>query len=74
MHKRLAEVLVGYSTEVKEGDSVAEIGRRLAACGVNVPSATMQVAKKCSLSDTRFQPNSITPRKPASMKKAVNTS
>ncbi|MNP67987.1 hypothetical protein D3C76_1638870 [compost metagenome] len=39
-----------------------------------VPSATMQVAKKCSPGPTLFQPNSITPRKPASRKKAVSTS
>ena len=41
---------------------------------ISVPSATMQVAKKCSRSDTRFQPNSITPRKVASRKNAVSTS
>ena len=40
----------------------------------NVPLATMQVAKKCSLRPTRSMPNSITPRKPASRKKAVSTS
>src|SRR3546814_13263981 len=40
----------------------------------SVPSATMQVAKKCRRSDTLRQPNSITPRKVASRKNAVNTS
>ena len=40
----------------------------------SVPSATMQVARKCSFGDTRFQPNSITPRKLASRKNAVSTS
>ncbi len=39
-----------------------------------VPTATMQVAKKCSPLPTRRQPNSITPRKLASRKKAVSTS
>jgi len=41
---------------------------------INVPSATISVAKKCRPGPTRFQPNSMTPRKPASRKKAVSTS
>ena len=41
---------------------------------ISVPSATMQVAKKCSRGDTRRQPNSITPRNVASRKNAVSTS
>src|SRR5476649_1112730 len=41
---------------------------------ISVPSATMQVAKKCRPGPTRFQPNSITPRNPASRKNAVRTS
>ncbi|MNW09300.1 hypothetical protein D3C71_2062640 [compost metagenome] len=41
---------------------------------ISVPMATMMVAKKCSLRPTRPQPNSITPRKPASRKNAVSTS
>ncbi len=39
-----------------------------------VPPATMQAERKCSQGGTRFQPNSITPRKEASRKKAVSTS
>ncbi|MNT85589.1 hypothetical protein D3C72_2257710 [compost metagenome] len=39
-----------------------------------VPMATITVAKKCRFGPTRFQPNSMTPRKPASRKKAVSTS
>ncbi|MCY1431024.1 hypothetical protein D9M71_469850 [compost metagenome] len=39
-----------------------------------VPMATITVEKKCRLGPTRFQPNSMTPRKPASRKKAVSTS
>src|SRR5690349_19599707 len=39
-----------------------------------VPKATRQVARKCRRGPTRFQPNSITPRKLASRKKAVSTS
>jgi hypothetical protein len=41
---------------------------------ISVPSATMQVAKKCSFGGTRLRPNSITPRNVASRKKAVRTS
>src|SRR3546814_20687005 len=41
---------------------------------MSVPSATMQVAKKCSRLPTLEMPNSITPRNPASRKKAVSTS
>ncbi|VVA50913.1 hypothetical protein SERVES_04693 [Serratia ficaria] len=47
---------------------------RIQKVDIKVPSATMQVAKKCSPRPTRCQPNSITPRKPASRKKAVRTS
>ena len=39
-----------------------------------VPMATMAVAVKCRPRPTFFQPNSITPRKLASRKKAVSTS
>ena len=40
----------------------------------SVPVATMTVAKKCRPGPTLFQPNSMTPRKPASRKNAVSTS
>ena len=40
----------------------------------SVPPATMQVANMCSLRPTRSIPNSMTPRNPASRKKAVSTS
>src|SRR5882757_7731526 len=39
-----------------------------------VPTATAQLAVKCSLRPTFFQPNSITPRKLDSRKKALSTS
>ena len=39
-----------------------------------VPPATMQVARKWRRRPTRSMPNSMTPRKPASRKKAVSTS
>ena len=41
---------------------------------IRVPTATRAVAMKCSLGPTFFQPNSITPRKLASRKKAASTS
>ena len=47
---------------------------RIQNAEMNVPSATMHVAAKCSPGPTRFIPNSITPRNPASRKKAVSTS
>ena len=47
---------------------------RIQNAEIAVPSATMQVAKKCTHFGTRFQPNSMMPRKPASRKKAVSTS
>ncbi|MNP75703.1 hypothetical protein D3C76_1728090 [compost metagenome] len=47
---------------------------RIQKVEIRVPIATMTVEKKCSPRPTRFQPNSITPRKPASRKNAVSTS
>ena len=47
---------------------------RIQNADMNVPAATMQVAKKCRRRPTRSMPNSITPRNPASRKKAVSTS
>ena len=47
---------------------------RIHVAEISVPTATISVAKKCSPGPTRFQPNSITPRKPASRKNAVSTS
>ena len=47
---------------------------RIQKVEISVPTATITVAKKCSLRPTLFQPKSITPRKPASRKKAVSTS
>lgn len=40
----------------------------------NVPAATIAVATKCRSGPTRSRPNSMTPRKPASRKKADSTS
>ncbi|KGX44213.1 cytochrome bd ubiquinol oxidase subunit I domain protein [Burkholderia pseudomallei MSHR2138] len=41
---------------------------------ISVPIATISVAPKCARGLTRFQPNSMMPRKPASRKNAVITS
>ncbi len=41
---------------------------------IAVPTATAIAEKTCSQGGTRRQPNSITPRKVASRKKAVSTS
>ncbi|MCY1461072.1 hypothetical protein D9M71_786920 [compost metagenome] len=47
---------------------------RIQKVETSVPSATITVERKCKPRPTRFQPNSMTPRKPASRKKAVSTS
>ena len=47
---------------------------RIQVAEISVPSATMMVAKKCKVGPTLLQPNSATPRNPASRKKAVSTS
>lgn len=47
---------------------------RIQNAEMNVPSATIKVAVKCSLRPTLSIPNSMTPRKPASRKNAVSTS
>ncbi|MNG20735.1 hypothetical protein D3C84_1050150 [compost metagenome] len=47
---------------------------RIQKVEMSVPMATMTVAKKCRPRPTLFQPNSMTPRNPASRKNAVNTS
>ena len=47
---------------------------RIQVADTSVPTATAQVDRKCRPGPTRFMPNSITPRKPASRKKAVSTS
>ena len=47
---------------------------RIQKAEMKVPIATIRVAVKCSPLPTLFMPNSITPRKPASRKKAVSTS
>ncbi len=56
------------------GVCIQLLDARIQNVEISVPTATMSVEKKCSRSPTRFQPNSITPRKPASRKKAVSTS
>src|ERR1700737_4877523 len=43
---------------------------RIHVAEMSVPTATMQVARKCSLGPTLLIPNSMTPRNPASRKNA----
>src|SRR5260370_7266658 len=47
---------------------------RIQVADMSVPIATMTVAKKCRPCPTLFHPNSITPRNPASRKKAASHS
>ena len=47
---------------------------RIQKADTKVPTATISVAAKWSFLPTRFMPNSMTPRNPASRKKAVRTS
>ncbi|MNT85796.1 hypothetical protein D3C72_2260070 [compost metagenome] len=56
------------------GVCIQLLDERIQNIEISVPIATITVAKKCSLRPTRSQPNSITPRKPASRKNAVSTS
>ena len=56
------------------GVCIQELRLRIQKADSVVPKATSVVAIKCTRSDTRPRPNSITPRKVASRKNAVNTS
>ena len=56
------------------GVCIHEFTDRIQNALSRVPNATRQVARKCSPRGTRSRPNSITPRNPASRKKAVSTS
>ena len=56
------------------GVCIQELADKIQNAEINVPIATISVARKCSRGPTRDNPNSMTPRKPASRKKAVSTS
>ena len=56
------------------GVCIQRLAERIQKAEMQVPTATASVAAKCSPLPTRFMPNSMTPRKPASRKKAVSTS
>ena len=56
------------------GVCIQLLAERIQKAEKKVPTATASVAAKCSPLPTRFMPNSMTPRKPASRKKAVSTS
>ena len=56
------------------GVCIQLLALRIQNAEMKVPIATISVARKCSLGPTRFMPNSMTPRNPASRKNAVITS
>ncbi|MNW06177.1 hypothetical protein D3C71_2025350 [compost metagenome] len=56
------------------GVCIQLLDARIQVVEISVPSATIAVANICRPGPTLFHPNSITPRKPASRKKAVRTS
>ena len=56
------------------GVCIQLLADRIQKADRSVPTATISVAKKCRPRPTRFMPNSMTPRKPASRKKADSTS
>ena len=56
------------------GVCIQLLAARIQNADKNVPTATIKVAKQCRPLPTRSMPNSITPRKPASRKKADITS
>ena len=60
--------------EKPAGVCIQEFTARIQNADTSVPAATMPVAVTCRDFETRPMPKSITPRKPASMKKAVSTS
>jgi hypothetical protein len=57
-----------------EGSCIQLLAETIQKAEVTVPIATSTVAAKCRRGPTFLQPNSITPRKLASRKKAVSTS
>ncbi len=56
------------------GVCIHELSAMIQNADIDVPTATMAEAKICTHDGTRFMPNSITPRKVASRKKAISTS
>ncbi len=56
------------------GVCIHELSARIQNAESVVPTATMAEEKMCTQFGTRFMPKSITPRKVASRKNAVNTS
>ncbi len=56
------------------GVCIQLLAERIQNAEIAVPIATKTADSTCSQGGTRCQPNSITPRKVASRKKAVSTS
>ena len=61
-------------TSCPAGVCIQELADRIQNAEIAVPMATTTADITCSQGGTRFQPNSITPRKVASRKNAVSTS
>ena len=79
----LVDDFIAAQRHVKVGDTMEILNQQFRISGIVengrgarkfVPMATMQVAKKCRPLPTFCAPNNITPRNPASRKKAVSTS
>ena len=56
------------------GYCIQLLAERIQKAEISVPTATTTAEVACSQTGTRFAPNSITPRKVASRKKAPSTS
>src|SRR5260221_11130583 len=61
-------------TSFSAGVCIQLFANRIQNAAINVPTATAMADSVWSQGGTRFQPNSITPRKDASRKKATRTS
>src|SRR5690606_23288309 len=62
------------TSSVPSGVCTQLLAARIQKEEMKVPSATMQAANRCMPGGTLLRPNSSTPRKAASRKKAVTTS
>ncbi len=72
---KLVATIVPSSAKAKPwGVCIQELAARIQNALIKVPIATVQVERKCKPGPTRFQPNSMMPRKDASKKNAVSTS
>ncbi len=66
--------MMPFSIAYPAGVCIQLLEDRIQNIEIQVPRATIRVAKKWALGPTLPQPNNIIPKKPASRKNAVNTS